>query len=332
MAALGVLLLGSPLFAEYSSGYLDSTGDPSAIATELVMFIPLYGFVAILIREITVRRGLGWTGLLLLAAAYGLLMASVVDRSIFTLTGTAEPYWSDIVTPTWVAPLGLSVGAAVGWSVGHALTTVGAAVAVSRLLVPGSAGRPLLGLPGLLVSLGGWALTVIAVHSWVAARYHPVPTLAQYAVPVVGSAVLVVCALSPFGRPVRRRVHQRAERIGAGQCVWAGWLLPAAVGAAVMIAADSAFLGWGWTASCLALAAVAAGTLRRLAAGPVWGPMSPVAGLLGALLARVIQSFWTPPAEGVTYPELLAQASGFLLATLALCALSMRRHVRMKSW
>lgn len=61
----------------------------------LGIFIPLYGTVAVLIREITRRTGRGWPTILLLGAAFGLIQAGLIDQSLF------NPGYLDNDDPTW---------------------------------------------------------------------------------------------------------------------------------------------------------------------------------------------------------------------------------------
>src|SRR5699024_2238394 len=81
--ALLCVFLGAPLAAEYLQAYLPFTGDPWASLIGVAFFAPLYGGAALLIRELAVRCGLGWTGTLLLAAAFGLAMPGLVDLAMF---------------------------------------------------------------------------------------------------------------------------------------------------------------------------------------------------------------------------------------------------------
>ncbi|MFC7740530.1 hypothetical protein ACFQXA_05500 [Nocardiopsis composta] len=47
---LGLMVL-SPVCAEYLSAYDDSTGNPAALLGALIIFVPLYGAPALLIRR-----------------------------------------------------------------------------------------------------------------------------------------------------------------------------------------------------------------------------------------------------------------------------------------
>ena len=113
--AVLVLVVLAPVCAEYSSGYLPNTGNPVALVGGLVVFAPLYGGAALLVREAAVRTGHGWAGVLLLAAAFGVVQAAMIDLSLFTTQRDDISGWDSIVGPTWVDPLD-SAGAAITWS------------------------------------------------------------------------------------------------------------------------------------------------------------------------------------------------------------------------
>src|SRR5688500_16626641 len=68
-AAVAGLLVLSLISAEYLIGYGDSTDRPLELLAGLLVLAPLYGTVAVLIREITRRTGRGWPTILLLSAA-----------------------------------------------------------------------------------------------------------------------------------------------------------------------------------------------------------------------------------------------------------------------
>src|SRR5215472_14240276 len=56
----------------------------------LIFECGLYGSGAVLVRELVRRRGLGWGGILLVGAAYGILEEALVVTSWF------NPYWPDL--------------------------------------------------------------------------------------------------------------------------------------------------------------------------------------------------------------------------------------------
>lgn len=58
--------------AEVLSGYAAGTGDPGAVAVQLVFFAALYGAPAVLVRDAVRRASGGWPSLLVLVGALGL--------------------------------------------------------------------------------------------------------------------------------------------------------------------------------------------------------------------------------------------------------------------
>lgn len=78
LPVLGVLV-AAPWFAEMSWGAYPFT----EIAVILLFLAPMYGCAALLIREAARRSGRGWPTMLMLAAAFGVLQAGVVDQSLF---------------------------------------------------------------------------------------------------------------------------------------------------------------------------------------------------------------------------------------------------------
>jgi hypothetical protein len=87
------LLVVSPIAAEYLSG--SQVFNPLVLLGYLGIFIPLYGTVAVLIREVTRRTGRGWPTIRLLGAAFGFIQAGLIDQSLF------NPGYLDNDDPTW---------------------------------------------------------------------------------------------------------------------------------------------------------------------------------------------------------------------------------------
>jgi hypothetical protein len=147
--ALAVL---APVCAEYLWGYDDSTGHPGTLVGNLIIFTPLYGCPALLIREVARRRGRGWPGIVLLAAAFGVVEAGLFDQSMFSRDYRDIPYWHDLADPTYVAPIGLSIFLAVSFVANHVIASIAGPIAV----VEGLAGRrgrePWLGRPMIVVA------------------------------------------------------------------------------------------------------------------------------------------------------------------------------------
>jgi hypothetical protein len=79
---------------------------------------------------------LGWTGIVLLSAAFGLAMPGLVDLSLFTEHDRDIAYWTDMRQAILVEPLGISVYSAISWVSGHILMSIGAPLALLDALAP----------------------------------------------------------------------------------------------------------------------------------------------------------------------------------------------------
>jgi hypothetical protein len=133
LPAFGLFVL-APVCAEYLWGYDDSTGHPGTLIGNLVVFSPLYGAPALLIRELARRRGLGWPGILLLAAAFGVVEAAIVDQSMWSADYRDIPYWQEMSMPTYLAPIGLSLYLALSFVGGHVILSIGSPIALVETL------------------------------------------------------------------------------------------------------------------------------------------------------------------------------------------------------
>ncbi len=275
--ALALLVL-SPVCAEYLWGYDDTTGDALVLLGGLLIFSPLYGAPALLIREAAVRLGLRWPGILLLAAAAGLIQAGIVDQSMFSINYRDIPYWDDITVPTAIGPLGISVYTALTFVGGHVVLSFGAPIAVVQGLSGDAVRRPWLGRVGLVVTAFFYVAACALVLGDHLNSEADHASLTQVAVASVVVLLLITAAVAT--RRVRRdRVAGEAPApwlVGLGGCAVAlsyTFLPPSAAGtvALELIAiALTVVLIWlslrsGWTSAHTV--AVAGGALVAAGAG-----------------------------------------------------------------
>ena len=299
------LLLGAPVFAELIQSYLDITGKLGGTLFLIAFLAPLYGGVALLIREVAVRTGMGWRGRLLLAAAFGVLMPTWVDLSLWIPQSEEEiELWGDI---RGVTIAGVSVLALSSWALGHVVMSIAAPLVVVEGLLPNGRGRPWLGWFGITV------LTVLAVG--VAALIHfdeegpdAETSVAKYALSLAFAAAPGVAAFTRLGRPLTP-VEGRGT---------AGPLLLGIAGFALMLAFDMAPASW------LGLALVW-GALRgrRRHPAPVrtvtgWTSRHLVAFAFGGILERTLIGFLVPTPPGGDPVGKLVQNIVVLLLVLAL--------------
>jgi hypothetical protein len=134
----------SPVVGELVSGSAPP-GNWLQPGTYLVM-VPLYGAGALLVRELAVRWKAGWTGVILLGAAYGIIEEGIDVMSFFNTAwpdlGAAALYgrWAGV---SWVWTIHLT-----GY---HAAFSIAIPILLVHLLFPGSRGEPWMGCFGLLL-------------------------------------------------------------------------------------------------------------------------------------------------------------------------------------
>ncbi|MFE9383658.1 hypothetical protein ACFYMO_10525 [Streptomyces sp. NPDC007025] len=155
------LLVLSPVCAEYLIGYDSIIGRPWELVSGLLFLAPLYGTVAVLIREVARRTGRGWPSILLLSAAFGLFQAGLIDQSLFNPHFISDPSWSQERLPTLVPAAGISVHHLMNFVVGHVIWSFAAPIVVIESCVPRLADRPWLGRVGITVLLVLYALAVV---------------------------------------------------------------------------------------------------------------------------------------------------------------------------
>jgi hypothetical protein len=314
LLALGLLILAPPC-AEYITGYDDNTGDPLALVGGLLIFSPLYGAAALLIRELARRFGVGWPGILALAAGFGIVQAGVVDQSLFSESYRQIDYWNDLVQPTWIAPWGFGAYPAMGFIVGHVIWSYGIPIALVEALRPPLSQQPWLRWPGLIVT----ALLYLGAAALVLSYHLRTEKDHASAAQVTGSLV-VVALLASFAFTVgRRRLPARDTAVPK----------PLVVGVLSLIAAlafDFVPPSWLGVAAGLAVLAVGAVSIARFSRSGRWGGRHIVAVATGALLARAIGGFFTVPLGDVPPLAKYAHNVVFFLGAALLGAWAVSRN------
>ncbi len=300
------LLLGAPVFAELIQSYLEITGELAETLFLIVFLAPLYGGAALLIREVAVRTGRGWPGRLLLAGAFGVLMPTWVDLSLWT-PQTAEEIelWGDI---RGITLAGVSVLALSSWALGHVVMSVAAPLVVVEALLPRGRGLPWLGWFGITV------LTLLAVG--VAALIHvdakgAETSTSKFVLSLALAAALTVAAFTPLGRhltPVPGRGTGRPAVLGL-----AGFVLMALL--------DLAPASWMGLVMVWAAAAAAGVLLAWSARSPAWTARHLAAFAFGGILERTLVGFLAPTPPGGDAAGKVVQNVVVLLLVLGLGAL-----------
>jgi hypothetical protein len=299
------LLFGAPVFAELIQSYLDITGKLGGTLFLIAFLAPLYGGMALLIREVAVRTGRGWPGRLLLAAAFGVLMPTWVDLSLWIPQSAEEiELWGDI---RGVTIAGVSVLALSSWALGHVVMSIAAPLVIVEALLPGGRGRPWLGWFGITV------LTVLAAG--VAVLIHSdeegpdaETSVAKYALSLAFAVALAAAAFTPLGRPVTRVQGRETARP----------LLLGIAGFVLMAAFDLAPAAWLGLALVWGALVAAVVLLLRCARSPDWTARHLVAFAFGGILERTLIGFLVPTPPGADSAGKLLQNIVVLLLVLAL--------------
>jgi len=281
----------SPLVGEYLFG-----NTPITDVVSLLLFAPMYGGGALLIREIARRTGRGWPTMILFAAAYALLEEGPIDMMLWNphyggidiaaaYPGTSIPFlgtWGELLQDT------LAV---------HAIWSISVPIAITETF-SGDRTQPWLGRKGLTTVAVMFVLTTSLLCAMQLAETKFVAAPAELAWCAVAIAGLIVLGFLA-GRRIAPRPNVDLPRpwmIGTGAFAvttlyWLRDSLPvprwAAVGAGCALFAMGAMLCAHWSRSCRWGAAhrlaLAAGTLCTY----VW---------LGFPNARTLQ---VPPATAL---------------------------------
>jgi hypothetical protein len=309
------LALLAPVCAEYIWGYDDSTGHPATLLGNLVVFTPLYGCPALLIREVARRRGLGWPGTVLLAAAFGVVEAGVVDQSMFARDYRGIPYWSDMADPTYVAPIGLSIFLAVTFVMNHVLASIAGPIAV----VEGLAGRrgeaPWLGRPMIAAASVLYVAASAAVYAdMLDAHGGAIASPGQMA--GAGCAALLLVATALGTRRLRRSLSA-----GGVPRPWLVAVLAAAVTGATLVYGPSPV----GTDALIATYAAAIVLVWWVSGRSSWTPRHVTALATGWLVAFAVAAFATDPIGHVTEAEKLGHHVALLGLVTVAGTLAVRR-------
>jgi hypothetical protein len=163
----------------------------------------LYGSGAILIREVARRRGLGWTSIMLLGAAYGIFEEGLVVNT------WANPWLPQICVVTHGVATGICDYSRVGsinliWAASltffHALISITIPILLVELMFPRRASRPWLGRKAPFVFIVAELLVLVfgLLLNFVSFRQHGFagPPLGPYLIEIVLMATFITVALN----------------------------------------------------------------------------------------------------------------------------------------
>lgn len=303
-----------PWAAECSWG-----GFPAEDLPLVVLFLgPVYGGAAVLIREVVRRTGGGWPATALLAAAFGVVQAGLVDQSLFNRQFFDDTQFAEegrAAATTLLPAIGVSAGQVVDFIGNHIALSICAPIAlVEAFVAPARRDRPWLGRRGLICVGVLYLLGSLLIFADDGGRKGFLLSRVQFGLVVAVVAALVAVALLP-------RWHRAPQHRP-------GWVPhPLLLGVAVLAAHLTGWFTAGWpgvgvrlTVAVVVVAAVVAWSRR-----PGWGRAHVVAGWSAGLLAAAAAA-WAVPTYAPTSPvsAVVGDAAVGLVA-LALVTAAYRR-------
>ncbi|RAO03898.1 hypothetical protein GAR05_00880 [Micromonospora saelicesensis] len=277
----------------------------------LIFLGQMYGGAAILIRETARHLGAGWPTIVLLAAAFGVLQAGLVDQSLFNpdfLDDTQYADTSAAAEASLVPGLDFSLRQAFDYVGNHIVLTICAPIVlIESFLAPERRLRPWLGRPGLAVVGVIYLLGSLLIFSDINQDKGFLASPLQLAFAAVVVVALVAVALLPRWRRARPR---RARRVP--HPLWVGLLV-------VLVRLGSDLTpGWAGVALALALAAAAGALIAYWSSGNGWGQRHVlVAGTAGLVTAAAF-AYLVPPYSPASPAAALAGDVAVTVITVAL--------------
>ncbi|MGW3621335.1 hypothetical protein [Micromonospora arida] len=277
----------------------------------LIFLGPMYGGAAILIRETARHLGAGWPTIVMLAAAFGVLQAGLVDQSLFNPDFLDDTQYADTraaAEATLVPGLEFSLRQAFDYVGNHIVLTICAPIVlIESFLGPERRLRPWLSRPGLLVVGLIYLLGSLFIFSDINDDKGFLASPLQLAFATVVVLALIATALLPRWR----RPHPRRTR-RAPHPLWVG--LPVVL---VRLGSDLA-PGWTGVAIALGLAATVGGLIAYWSSGNGWGQRHVlVAGTAGLVTAAAF-AYLVPPYSPASPAAALAGDIAVTVITVAL--------------
>jgi hypothetical protein len=281
LAPVLALALLAPWTAECSWGGFAATDYPL-----LVVFLsPLYGCAALLIRETARRLGAGWPAVALLAAAFGVYMAGLVDQSMFNPHYLDDTQYAGLFADpvaTRVPWLGFSAADALNYVGNHVVLSIGVPIAIIEAFVsPARRRQPWLRPRGLVVVGILFVLGSLVIHADASKGFRAEPHQ------LVFTAALVVALVGAAFLPRWRR-QRPASGATAPRALWVGLVTLAAAASADVVP------GWGGIGLHVAVILVAAVLVVRWSRRAGWGRRQALAAWSGPMVLAAAQAYQVP--------------------------------------
>jgi hypothetical protein len=277
-----VLLMLAPAVAEVLFGATPIT-NPGAMLPD----VAVYGCGALLIQEVARRRGLGWSSILLLGVAFGIVEEGLALESLFNPSlFNAGDLGGRALGINWVWAQ---------WTLGyHAVWSISIPILLTELVFSARRSEPWLGRAGLITAGVFYVLGVLAfsaIFRFVVAPGFVAPTI-PFTIAVLGVVGLVALAL---WRPVGSVGARRSKPVRGAPSPWLVGLL--------------AFVATGaWFVPLLDLP----DTLRT----GTWVLVPTLPALVTATVVAVLFGRWSAPERPWTDLQRLALAMGVLPASV----------------
>ncbi|MGC5305608.1 hypothetical protein [Micromonospora zamorensis] len=301
------LLLLAPWAAECSWGGFAIDG----FLPVLIFLGPMYGGAAILIRETARHLGAGWPTIVLLAGAFGVLQAGLVDQSLFNPDYLDDTQYADTraaAEATLVPGLGFSLRQAFDYVGNHIVLTICAPIVlVESFLGNGRRLRPWLGRPGLAVIGVIYLLGSLLIFSDSSGRKDFLASPLQLTFATVLVLALVATALLPRWRRPRPRRGRRVPHP-----LWVALLV-------VLVRFGTDLTpGWAGVTIALALAAAAGALIVYWSSRDGWGQRHVLAAGTAGLVTAAAFAYLVPPYSPASPAAALAGDVAVTVVTLAL--------------
>ncbi|MEV4761130.1 hypothetical protein AB0J89_00685 [Micromonospora chokoriensis] len=277
----------------------------------LIFLGPMYGGAAILIRETARHLGAGWPTIVLLAAAFGVLQAGLVDQSLFNPDFLDDTQYADTraaAEATLVPGLGFSLRQAFDYVGNHIVLTICAPIVlIESFLGPERRLRPWLGRPGLAVVGVIYLLGSLLIFTDINDDKGFLASPLQLAFAAVVILALAGTALLPRWRRPRPR---RARRVP--HPLWLGLLI-------ILVRFGTDLTpGWAGVTIALALAAAVGGLVAYVSSSADWGQRHVLAAGSASLVTAAGFAYLVPPYSPASPTAAVAGDVAVTVITVAL--------------
>jgi hypothetical protein len=317
MAPALLLMVVAPLVAEFLLGDVSL-----ASLGALVVFIPLYGAGALLIREVVRRGGGGWPAIAVFAGAFGVAEEGLATQSLFN----PDYAHQHLLGSGYVPALGIAVPWTVHVLTLHVIWSICTPIALVECMVPDRRTTPWLRTRGLVVVVALYGLGIAATVAATRATYpYVAPTSRLAGAALVALVLVLVGARLTTRRPVPRPAPQRSRPAPAPWVVGTA----AAVATSILVVASRVPTAAGSTLTFLLTEAVAVAAIAVWSRRSGWGQLHVLALAAAALFAYAWHAFTATPAFD-SAPIGVVRVSNVVFAAMALAAVlfAARRLVR----